>query len=54
MQYGTIIEVKPDREMGECWFCLMTGKKNFNAVPKWTDINGKKVPIMSQGKKPAS
>lgn len=54
IQYGTIIEVKPDREMEECWFCLMIGKKNFNAVPKWIDINGKKVPVVSQGKNPAS
>ena len=53
MKYGDIVAFSNDRLRGEWRFDLMTDSTNFNAIPNYLDIDGRKaVPIIVTGRRP--
>ena len=53
MQYGEIIDVSHDSMRGEWRFDLMIDHKTFHSIPNWLDLDGRKLPIIVNGRKPA-
>ena len=53
LQFGDIISATHDGMHGEWRFNIMLDVKTFYSIPNWLDVEGRRLPVIISGRKPA-
>ena len=53
LNFGDIVSATHDRMRGEWRFDLMLDAQTFYSVPNWLDVEGRRLPVIISGRKPA-
>ena len=53
LNFGDIVSATHDGMRGEWRFDLMLDAKTFYSVPNWLDVEGRRLPVIVSGRKPA-
>ena len=53
LQFGDIVSATHDGMRGERRFDIMLDVKTFYSVPNWLEVEGRRLPVIVSGKKPA-
>ena len=53
LQFGDIVSATHDGMRGEWRFDIMLDMKTFHSVPNWLEVEGRRLPVIVSGRKPA-
>ena len=53
LQFGDIVSATHDGMRGKWRFDIMLDAKTFYSVPKWLEVEGRRLPVIVSGRKPA-
>ena len=53
LQFGDIVSATHDGMRGEWRFDIMLDVKTFYSVPNWLEVEGRRLPVIVSGRKPA-